>query len=155
VRGANQCLGYFKRPDMYAAAVDDQGWFDAGDLVRPDGRGGIRIVGRLKDVIVRNGHKVPVVEVESALHAHPKVAAVALVADADHQLGERICAVIVARAPAPTLAELRDHLRARGVSAQYWPDRLHLVQEMPLTASGKIQKYVLQDQLRELRARRQ
>jgi cyclohexanecarboxylate-CoA ligase len=155
VRGANQCLGYFKRPDMYAAAVDAEGWFDAGDLVRPDGRGGIRIVGRLKDVIVRNGHKVPVVEVESALHAHPKVAAVALVADPDPQLGERICAVVVARAPTPTLPELRDHLRALGVSAQYWPDRLHLVQEMPLTATGKIQKYVLQEQLRDLRVRGQ
>ena len=155
VRGANQCLGYFKRPDMYAAAVDDDGWFDAGDLVRPDGRGGIRIVGRLKDVIVRNGHKVPVVEVESALHAHPRVAAVALVADPDPALGERICAVLVARDPAPTLSDLRDHLRALGVSAQYWPDHLHLVAEMPLTATGKIQKYVLQDRLRELRARGQ
>jgi cyclohexanecarboxylate-CoA ligase len=137
---------------MYAAAVDDEGWFDAGDLVRPDGRGGIRIVGRLKDVIVRNGHKVPVVEVESALQSHPRIAAVALVADPDEQLGERICAVVVAREPAPTLGELRDHLRALGVSAQYWPDRLHVVPEMPLTATGKIQKYVLQDQLRALRA---
>jgi cyclohexanecarboxylate-CoA ligase len=155
VRGANQCLGYFKRPDMYAAAVDDDGWFDAGDLVRPDGRGGIRIVGRLKDVIVRNGHKVPVVEVESALHAHPRIAAVALIADPDPALGERICAVLVARDPAPTLSDLRDHLRALGVSAQYWPDHVHLVADMPLTATGKIQKYVLQDQLRGLRARGQ
>jgi cyclohexanecarboxylate-CoA ligase len=155
VRGANQCLGYFKRPDMYAAAVDDDGWFDAGDLVRPDGRGGIRIVGRLKDVIVRNGHKVPVVEVESALHAHPRVSAVALVADPDPALGERVCAVLVARDPAPTLSELRDHLRALGISAQYWPDHVHLVADMPLTATGKIQKYVLQQQLRDLRTRGQ
>ncbi|HEX7843202.1 MAG TPA: AMP-binding protein [Kofleriaceae bacterium] len=147
VRGANQCLGYFKRPDMYAACVDDQGWFDTGDLVRRDGRGGIRIVGRIKDIIVRNGQKVPVVEVEAALGAHPKVAMVALVADPDTQLGERVCAVVVARDPAPTLTELRDHLRALGMSAQYWPDRLHLIPEMPLTSSGKIQKYVLQEQL--------
>jgi cyclohexanecarboxylate-CoA ligase len=148
VRGANQCLGYFKRPDMYAAAVDADGWFDTGDLVRRDGRGGIRIVGRIKDVIFRNGQKVPVLEVEAALSAHPKIAAVALVADADPQLGERVCAVVVARDPAPTLTELRDHLRALGMSAQYWPDRLHLISEMPVTASGKIQKYVLQDRLR-------
>jgi len=148
VRGANQCLGYFKRPDMYAATVDDHGWFDTGDLVRHDGRGGIRIVGRIKDVIFRNGQKVPVVEVESALHAHPKVAVVALVPDPHTQLGERICAVVVAREDAPTLAELRDHLRGLGMAAQYWPDRLQLVNEMPLTSSGKVQKYVLQDQLR-------
>jgi cyclohexanecarboxylate-CoA ligase len=151
VRGANQCLGYFKRPDMYAAALDAEGWFDTGDLVRRDGRGGIRIVGRIKDVIVRNGQKVPVIEVEAALSAHPQVAMVALVPDADAELGEKVCAVIVPRdpqAPALTLSELRDHLRGLGMSAQYWPDRLHLVAEMPLTASGKIQKYVLADQLR-------
>jgi cyclohexanecarboxylate-CoA ligase len=149
VRGANQCLGYFKRPDMYAAAVDDHGWFDTGDLVRRDGGGGIRIVGRVKDMIVRNGQKVPVVEVESALSAHPKVASVALVPDEDTHLGECVCAVVVARDPAPTLSELREHLRALGMSAAYWPDRLRLVPEMPLTSSGKIQKYVLQEQLRE------
>jgi cyclohexanecarboxylate-CoA ligase len=147
MRGANQCLGYFQRPDVYAASLDDEGWFDTGDLVRPDGRGGIRVVGRIKDVIVRNGQKVPVVEVESALYAHPKVAAVALIPDPDAQLGERVCAVVVARGEPPTLGELRDHLRALGMSAQYWPDRLHLIDEMPLTSSGKIQKFVLQDQL--------
>ena len=148
VRGANQCLGYHARPDVYAAAIVGDGWFDTGDLVRRDGRGGIRIVGRVKDVIMRNGHKVPVVEVESALAAHPQIAMIALVPDPDAQLGERICAVVVPRDPTPTLAELRDHLRALGMSAQYWPDRLHLVREMPLTSNGKIQKYVLAELLR-------
>lgn len=148
VRGANQCLGYFQRPELYAAVVDADGWFDTGDLVRDDGRGGIRIVGRIKDVIVRNGYKVPVLEVEATLAAHPQVAMVALVADPDPQVGERVCAVIVARDHAPSLTDVRDHLRAAGMSAQYWPDRVHIVGEMPLTATGKIQKYVLQDQLR-------
>jgi cyclohexanecarboxylate-CoA ligase len=54
---------------------------------------------------------------------------------------------VVPRDPAPTLPELRDHLRALGMSQQYWPDRLHLLQDMPLTSSGKIQKYLLQEQL--------
>jgi cyclohexanecarboxylate-CoA ligase len=153
VRGANLFLGYFKRPDMYAAALDADGWFDTGDLVRRDGRGGIRVVGRVKDLIVRNGHKVPVVEVEAAIATHPQVAAVALVGDADPRLGERACAIIVARDPtaAPSLAALRDHLRALGVSALDWPDQLHLVPEMPLTSSGKIQKYVLQALVRAAR----
>jgi cyclohexanecarboxylate-CoA ligase len=148
VRGANQCLGYFKRPDLYASLVDDEGWFDTGDLARYDGRGGIRIVGRIKDVIVRNGQKVPVAEVEAALCSHPKVSSVALVPDPDRHLGERVCAVVLAHDEAPTLNELREHLRALGMSPQYWPDRLHLVTEMPLTSSGKIQKYVLQEKLR-------
>jgi len=150
VRGANQCLGYFQRPELYAAVVDADGWFDTGDLVRDDGCGGIRIVGRIKDVIVRNGYKVPVLEVEAALAAHPQVAMVALVADPDPQVGERVCAVIVARDHAPSLTDVRDHLRAAGMSVQYWPDRVHVVGEMPLTATGKIQKYVLQDQLRAM-----
>jgi len=147
VRGANLCLGYFRRPDMFAAALDDDGWFDTGDLVRPDGSGGIRIVGRAKDVIVRNGQKVPAAEVESALSSHPRVAAVALIPDPDGDLGERVVAVVVARGEPPALADLRDHLRGLGMSPQYWPDRLHLVAEMPLTSTGKIQKYVLRDQL--------
>ena len=154
VRGANQCLGYFQRDDVYAAAVDDDGWFDTGDLVRSDGRGGIRIVGRVKDIIVRNGQKVPVAEVESALSAHAKIAAVALVPDPDPELGERVCAVVVPREAPPTLAELRDHLKGLGMAAQYWPDRLELVGEMPMTSTGKIQKFVLAEQLQARRAPR-
>lgn len=61
---------------------------------------------------------------------------VALLPDPDTQLGERICAVVVPRDPAPTLAELRDHLRTLGMSAQYWPDRLHLVQAATSSASS-------------------
>jgi cyclohexanecarboxylate-CoA ligase len=154
VRGANQCLGYFKREAVYAAAVDDDGWFDTGDLVRSDGRGGIRIIGRVKDIIVRNGQKVPVAEVESALYSHPKVSAVALLPDPDPELGERVCAIVVPREPPPTLAELRDHLRNLGMAAQYWPDRLELIGEMPTTSSGKIQKFVLQEHLQARRGPR-
>jgi len=154
VRGANQCLGYFKRDEVYAAAVDRDGWFDTGDLARSDGRGGIRIIGRIKDIIVRNGQKVPVAEVESALYSHPKVSAVALVPDPDPELGERVCAVVVKRDAPPSLAELRDHLNNLGMAAQYWPDRLELIDEMPTTSSGKIQKFVLQEQLQARRGLR-
>ena len=154
VRGANQCLGYFRRDDVYAAAVDADGWFDTGDLVRRDGRGGIRIIGRVKDIIVRNGQKVPVAEVESALYAHPKVASVALVPDPDPALGERVVAVVVPRDAPPSLAELRDHLKGLGMAAQYWPDRLELVGEMPVTSTGKIQKFVLAEQLKARREQR-
>ncbi|NNC14524.1 AMP-binding protein [Corallococcus exiguus] len=151
VRGASQCLTYFKRDDVYAAATDAEGWFDTGDLARDDGRGGIRIVGRLKDVIFRYGYKIPVVEVESALYSHPKVKEVAVVAHSDDKIGgERVCAVVVVRegeAP-PTLNELRDHLKQQGMSNQYWPDRLDLIDEMPKTATGKVRKYLLRDRLK-------
>lgn len=150
VRGANQCLGYFKRADLYAACVDAEGWFDTGDLARDDGRGGIRIVGRLKDVIFRYGLKIPVVEVESALYSHPKVAEVAVVGHSDDRIGgERVCAVVVPRDSAPTLNELRQHLRELGMSISYWPDRLQIVAEMPKTPSGKIRKYLLRERLQQ------
>jgi cyclohexanecarboxylate-CoA ligase len=150
VRGANQCLGYFKAEDLYAACVDSEGWFDTGDLARDDGRGGIRIVGRLKDVIFRYGVKIPVVEVESALYSHPKVAEAAIVGHSDDRIGgERVCAVVVPRDSAPTLIELREHLRGLGMSISYLPDRLELVDEMPRTPSGKIRKYLLRERLQQ------
>ncbi|MBU8898144.1 AMP-binding protein [Corallococcus sp. M34] len=151
VRGASQCLSYFKRDDIYAASVDAEGWFDTGDLARDDGRGGIRIVGRLKDVIFRYGYKIPVVEVESALYSHSKVKEVAVVAHSDDTIGgERVCAVVVTREGegTPTLDELRQHLKQQGMSNQYWPDRLELVDEMPKTATGKVRKHLLREQLK-------
>ncbi|MCP3162989.1 AMP-binding protein [Myxococcus qinghaiensis] len=149
VRGASQCLGYFKREDIYRACVDEEGWFDTGDLARDDGRGGIRIVGRLKDVIFRYGQKVPVVEVESALYSHPKVREVAVIGHSDDRIGgERVCAVVVPRDETPTLDELRAHLKGLGMSNQYWPDRLEVVEEMPKTPSGKIRKYLLRERLK-------
>ncbi len=146
VRGANQCLGYFKRDDLYRACLDSEGWFDTGDLARSDGRGGIRIVGRLKDVIFRHGIKIPVASVEALLAAHPGVHEVALVPEADPRFGERVVAVIVPRAaPAPTTpGELGEYLRGRGRAAQYWPDRLRIIDEMPKTPNGKIRRHALQ-----------
>ncbi len=148
VRGANQCLGYFKRDDMYAACLDAEGWFDTGDLARSDERGGIRIIGRLKEVIIRHGQKVPVVEVESALYSLPSVREVALVADPDASADERVCAVVIPNDPPPTLRDLRDHLQALGMAAQFWPDRLELVDALPRTASGKLRRAILADQLK-------
>jgi cyclohexanecarboxylate-CoA ligase len=146
VRGASQCLGYLGRPDLYEAALTD-GWFDTGDLARDDGFGGIRIAGRVKDLIVRGGEKVPVVEVEAALLRHPAVRDVAIVGYADERLGERACAIVVADGPPPKLAELTAHLAGLGMAKQYWPERLELWDELPKTPSGKIQKFLLRDQI--------
>jgi acyl-coenzyme A synthetase/AMP-(fatty) acid ligase len=77
VRGANQCLGYYKAKAVYRELVDQGGWFDTGDLAR----GGIKIAGRVKDVINRGGVQVPAAEVENELRRHPKVADAALVGE--------------------------------------------------------------------------
>jgi cyclohexanecarboxylate-CoA ligase len=148
VRGASQCAGYFKRPDLYAASLDGQGWFDTGDLAHSDGHGGIRIAGRAKDLIVRGGEKIPVVEVEAALYRHPGVREVAVVGVPDQRLGERACAIVVADGDPPTLQDVRDHLESIGMAKQFWPERVEVVDELPKTPSGKIQKFVLRERLR-------
>jgi len=147
VRGASQCLGYFKRPDLYAASLEAEGWFDTGDLARSDGHGGIRIAGRSKDLVIRGGENVPVAEVESLLYTHPRVREVAVVAYPDERLGERACAVVAPEGEPPTLAELQRHLEGLGMAKSFWPERLEIVDELPKTPSGKIQKFVLRQRL--------
>ncbi|MBA9005257.1 AMP-binding protein [Thermomonospora cellulosilytica] len=149
VRGASQCLGYLGRDDLYAAALAPGGWFDSGDLARDDGFGGIRIAGRIKDIVVRGGEKVPVVEVEAALLRHPAVREVAVVGYPDDRLGERACAIVVPDGPAPELADLTGHLASLGMAKQYWPERLVVRDALPKTPSGKIQKFLLRDEITE------
>ncbi|WP_328813683.1 AMP-binding protein [Nonomuraea cypriaca] len=148
VRGASQCLGYFRRPEVYAASVTADGWFDTGDLARDDGHGGIRITGRLKDIVMRGAENIPVVEVEGALLRHPAIRDVAVVGYPDERLGERACAVVVATGAPPTLDDVRVHLTGLGMAKQYWPERLEIVPSLPRTPSGKIQKFALRDALR-------
>ncbi len=152
VRGPNQTPGYYQRPDLYEASLmvaTDGGpaWFDSGDLALRRADGGIRISGRSKDLIIRGGENIPVAEVEGALFGHPKVREVAVIGLADERLGERACAVVVAEGEAPTLAELTAFLDAAGMAKQFWPESLTVVEEMPKTPSGKIQKFVLRQQL--------
>lgn len=148
VRGAAQCLRYFRRPELSARSLTAGGWFDTGDLARLDGHGGIRITGRVKDVIMRGAENVPVVEVEAALLRHRSIKDVAVVGYPDQRLGERACAVLVAADRPPTLDDLRAHLASLGMAKQYWPERLEIVQALPRTPSGKIQKFTLRDRLR-------
>jgi cyclohexanecarboxylate-CoA ligase len=101
----------------------------------------VRIVGRKKDIIIRGGENIPVVEVESALFDHPDVDAAVIVPYPDERLGERACAVAVARAGATlTLDSLQQHLAAAGMSKIFWPERLVLVETLPRTPSGKVAK---------------
>ncbi|MFF5183961.1 AMP-binding protein [Streptomyces sp. NPDC000345] len=147
VRGAAQCLGYFRRPEVYAASVTADGWFDTGDLARDDGHGGIRIAGRVKDMIVRGAENIPVVEVEGALLRHPAVKDVAVVGYPDARLGERACAFLVTDGAELGLPDVRAHLAGLGMAKTYWPERVELLPELPRTPSGKIQKFVLRELL--------
>jgi non-ribosomal peptide synthetase component E (peptide arylation enzyme) len=112
-----------------------------------DEDGFIRITGRTKDLIIRGGENVPVKEIEDVLVRHPRVTGVAVVAVPDDRLGEIGCACVLADGEPPTLDELRDLLRDAGVTTQFWPERLEVVDEFPTTPSGKVQKYKLREGL--------
>jgi cyclohexanecarboxylate-CoA ligase len=145
VRGPTQCLGYYRRDDLYARYIDDEGWFNTGDLVRPDGRGGIRVTGRARDVIIHHAFMVPVTEMEALLERHSAVRQASVIGLAVGQGEEEtICAVVVPDGQAPTLAELHDQLRDAGMMQLFWPERLEIVDALPMTATGKVRKVQLQ-----------
>ena len=141
--------GYLKRPHLNG--TDAEGWFDTGDLARMDAQGYIRITGRSKDVIIRGGENIPVVEIESLLYRHPAVAMAAIVAYPDERLGERACAAVVTKpGHSMDLPEIVRYLKENQVATQYIPERLHLLDAMPATPSGKIQKFKLREQLQAM-----
>lgn len=147
IRGAALFVGYLKRPQLYG--LDPEGWFDTGDLARMDEEGYIRICGRKKDIVIRGGENIPVIEVESALYRMPEIADVAIVAMPDPRLVERACAFATLRpGHTLTLEQVRRHLTAEGVAKHFWPERLEIIPEMPRTATGKIQKFVLRERAR-------
>lgn len=144
VRGAQMFMGYYKRPDL--ATFDAEGWFDTGDLAYADDEGYIRINGRTKDVLIRGGENVPVVEIEALLYQHPAVVGAALVGYPDDRLGERGCAFVVLRPGLSlTLADVQRWMAENKVAKQYWPERVEVVADLPRTPSGKIQKFKLRD----------
>ena len=144
VRGAQMFKGYYKRPELQT--FDSEGWFDSGDLAYTDDDGYIRISGRVKDILIRGGENVPIVEIENLLYKHPSVAAVAVVGFPDARLGERGCAFIVPRPGSSIdLATVQAYLREAKMAKQFWPERVEVVGELPRTASGKIQKFKLKE----------
>ncbi|MDQ0585405.1 AMP-binding protein [Streptomyces rishiriensis] len=154
VRGASLALGYHRREDAFEAELDADGWFDTGDLARDDGRGGIRIIGRARDAILRDGLVAPVTELESVIAGHPQVVEAALVglpsartaaaAGAETGTGDRvedICAVVVPNgATGPSLDEVRAHVRKAGHDSRFLPDRVELLPALPKTLTGKVRK---------------
>jgi cyclohexanecarboxylate-CoA ligase len=143
VRGPDLCIGY-RDPALTMKAFTPDGWFRTGDLAEIDAEGRLRIAGRVKDIIVRGGENLSAKEIEDHLFEHPDVREVAVVAYPDAVLGERACAYVVGE-PDLTLASLTAFLRTRGIANQKLPERLRLVGELPKTASGKVQKFVLRE----------
>ncbi|BBG02778.1 MULTISPECIES: AMP-binding protein [Pseudonocardia] len=148
--GPGAVLGYWRDPVRTAAAIDSRGRHHTGDLGRLDEHGYLRVSGRLKDIIIRGGTNISAAEVEGHVGAHPAVAQVAVVPYPDVRLGEKACAVVVpVPGERPTLHGLTGFLRGRGISMQKLPEKLVLVEALPMTATGKVQKFRLRDLARE------
>lgn len=147
IRTCSNFGGYLKRPHLND--TDAEGWFDTGDIAYQDQQGYIRICGRKKDVIIRGGENIPVAEIESLLYKHPNITTVALVAYANERMGERACAIIKLKDPTQPLSfnELVDFLKTHNLAMQYVPERLEIWDEIPMTPSGKIQKFKLRELL--------
>jgi cyclohexanecarboxylate-CoA ligase len=149
VRTPSCFAAYAHRPDTTREAFLAEGdWRWTGDraMLRADGT--VRITGRSKDIIIRGGINLPVVQIESALLKHPGVGSVAVVAMPDQRLGEKACAFVVPNSgySVPlTLDDLRMTLRQQAIAPTYWPERLELLDSLPMTASGKVQKFRLRE----------
>ena len=143
-RGAANFVGYLKRPEAFGTDAD--GWFDTGDIASMDESGYIRITSRAKDIIIRGGENVPVVEVEELLYRQGAVSDAAIVAMPDPRMGERGCLFVTLRPGASLDFEsMQRYLEEKQVAKQYWPERLEIIDEMPRTPSGKIQKFRLRE----------
>lgn len=147
-RGPHVSLGYFNDPERTADTFSPEGWLFSNDLGVLDEQGYLRVVGRKKDIINRGGLKISASEVEEMLIRHPAVRAAALVGVPDAKLGERSCACIVA-APGATvsLPDLVDMLKGQGVSNYKLPEYIALIDELPTTPTGKVQKFKLREDL--------
>ncbi len=146
-RGYQNMLGYYNMPEMTAAAVDSDGWLHMGDLGSMDERGFLKITGRLKDMIIRGGMNIYPREIEELLFTHPSVGDVAVIGVPDDEWGEQVAAVIQLKRDAeePTADELKQFCRER-LAAFKTPTWWIFVDELPVTPTGKVQKFVLRDQ---------
>jgi acyl-CoA synthetase (AMP-forming)/AMP-acid ligase II len=141
VRGPNTCVGFFRDPERTAATFRD-GWVRSGDLVTLDAAGSLTVVGRKKEIIIRGGMNIAPREIEELLVAFPEVERAAVVGVPDDRLGERSCACVVLH-PGTTLDldTTVARLRATGLATYKLPERLEILDVLPTTASGKVQKH--------------
>jgi fatty-acyl-CoA synthase len=145
-RGFVVMAGYYKMPEKTAETIDVDEWVHSGDLATMNEQGYLNIVGRLKDMVIRGGENLFPVEIEDFLIRHPKVAQVQVVGVPDAYFGEELLAVVIPRTGQHlTQEELSGYCQGQ-ISHQKIPRYFQFVESFPLTASGKVQKFVLREQ---------
>jgi acyl-CoA synthetase len=145
-KGPAMCLGYWGDDGANRQLFTDDGWMLMGDIVEIDADGYLSVVGRTSDFIIRGGKNISAPAVEAELATHPAVAMAAAVAFPDPIFGERVCAYVELRSGADlTLEDLVAHLASRGVSREWYPEHLVIVDELPRSSGGKVAKGELKD----------
>jgi cyclohexanecarboxylate-CoA ligase len=151
MRGPQLFLGYLNAPDdLNEESFLPGGWFRTGDVARIGEDGFIKITGRSKELIIRGGENISPAEIEERLLCDPRIRQLAVVDMPDERLGERVCACVVSADGSAdlTLADLADIARRQGLAKHKWPERLELMEALPLTAAGKIRRPALREYLR-------
>ncbi|MFC8895879.1 class I adenylate-forming enzyme family protein [Streptomyces cinereoruber] len=139
-KGPMTPLCYVAAPDLDARYRTADGWVRTGDLGALDGEGRLRVLGRLRNVVIRGGHTISPAEVEQELGTHPGIAEAVCVPVPDEEFGERLCACVrpVPGAPEPALGDVTAHLAARGLERRKFPEYLLVLDRMPLRPTGKV-----------------
>ncbi|MCB8913809.1 AMP-binding protein [Rhodococcus rhodochrous] len=150
-RGPSHMIEYLNRAEDTAELFTPEGFSRSGDLGVMDADGFVRVTGRTKDIVIRGGMNISVREVEDKLADHPDILALAVVGMPDERLGEKVCCYVVPKDErnVPTLDHLRNYLLERGVAIQKTPERVEVIAELPMTATGKIQKHILRKRIAE------
>ncbi len=147
-RGPQVFVGYLNEPERTARVLDADGWFYSGDLCTIDSAGRIRINGRKKEIIIRGGENISATEVDEHLNGCPGIGAHATIGCPDERLGERICTFVVPTGiQTPTVADVTGWLAAQKIPKRIWPERIETIDALPLTPTGKIQRYKLIEEL--------
>lgn len=145
-----RALGYYERPALTKDAFLPDGYFRTGDQAFMDEDGYIKITGRIKDLVIRGGVNISPVEIENVLYSHPNVINAAVVGMPDPRLGERICAFVVFEDGTNlSLEEVQQWMQQAGVAKPKWPEHIVPIPELPMTPSGKIQKFKLREALEQ------
>jgi fatty-acyl-CoA synthase len=148
-RGYSVMRGYWNDPEKSSEAIDASGWMHTGDLATIDAAAYCNIVGRIKDMVIRGGENVYPREIEEFLYGHPKILDVQVIGVPDEKYGEELCAWIKLRDGEGASA---DDIKAfcKGQIAHFKvPRYIEFVDDFPMTVTGKIQKFVMRDQMIE------
>ncbi|OMC09937.1 AMP-binding protein [Mycolicibacter heraklionensis] len=149
-RGYSVMSGYWNDPDKMAAAIDAGGWMHTGDLAVMDGNGYLRITGRIKDMVIRGGENIYPREIEEFLHTHPDIRDAQVIGVPDATYGEELMAVVMMRDGSPplTIEQLREFCTGRLAHFKV-PRYLRVVDEFPMTVTGKVRKDEMRRQASE------